>query len=324
LQLSQNSPKLRQWKTIRRRQKGEHTVSAFLTSLTFSRLAGVLAALWLCGAGTAWAGDGGDLASLNQLLNTPTTGLCAILKIKTCPQLPTITQGILEVAGLGNSPPEMVAAQNSIAPGSNVIAGNPAAVPPDDLLPLNSSSSPTLQELLKTLTPLAFISQKSGTAAATQLYDPNADTDLFRVAQNFTKGQIVAKFSFPPTVLNSDGTENPAVMGFEVGSGPDGVVLSVGGPVVSAPHFRAFCLRQRIIAPGSNDHPRDPTCSRSTPAPRPLQELLKTLTPLAFISRLAGVSRRAPRLPRAPLRFPVLFCAATISGGEFPRPATSI
>ena len=27
--------------------------------------------------------------------------------------------------------------------------------------------------------------------------------DLFRVAQTFTKGQIVAKFSFPLTVLNS-------------------------------------------------------------------------------------------------------------------------
>jgi hypothetical protein len=96
---------------------------------------------------------------------------------------------------------------------------------------------------LSTLTPIAFASQNSGTgtAVATQLYDPAADTflyavaassegatgaggltnadtvyffydDLFRVAQTFTKGQIVAKFSFPLTVLNSDGTENPAVM----------------------------------------------------------------------------------------------------------------
>ncbi len=211
-------------------------------AFTFSRLAGALAALWLCGAGAAWAGDGADLASLNQLLSDPTTGFCKIFNMSTCPQLPTITQGILEVAALANSPPEMIAAQNSIAPGSNVAAGNPAAVPPDDLLPLNSNSTPPLQDLLSTLTPIAFASQKSGTAVATQLYAPKADTflyavgvsslgevesganltapdtayffydDLFRVAQAFTKGQIVAKFSFPLTVLNSNGTENPAVM----------------------------------------------------------------------------------------------------------------
>lgn len=224
-------------------------MSAPFASLTFSRLAGVLAALWLCGVGAAWAGDGADLASLNQLLNTPTTGLCAILGMKTCPQLPTVTQAILEVAGLGNSPPEIIGAQNSITPGSNVIAGNPAAVPPSDSMgnalpvtfPLNSQSTPTLQNQLSTLTPLAFVSQTSGTGRATQLYDPKADTflyavgvsslgaigvggltnadtvyffydDLSRVTPAYTNGQIVAKFSFPLTVLNNNGTENPPVM----------------------------------------------------------------------------------------------------------------
>jgi hypothetical protein len=234
-------------------------VSTF-RSFTCSRLAGAVAALWLCGAGTAWAGDGGDLAGLNQLLSTPTTGLCAILNLTSCPQLPTVTQAILEVAALTNSPPEIVAAQNSITPGSNVTAGNLAAVPPPPdfggiPFPLNSTTLPklsgvTIQSgeppvpgLLDTLTPLAFASQKSGTALATQLYDPKADTflyavgissagavnsggggltnadtvyfvydDLFRVAPAFTKGQIVAKFSFPLTVLNNDGTENTAVM----------------------------------------------------------------------------------------------------------------
>ena len=226
-------------------------MSASFRSFTFSRLAGALAGLWLCGAGAAWAGDGGDLASLNQLLSTPNTGLCAILKIATtnCPQLPTVTQGILEVAALTNSPPEIVGAQNSITPGSNVTAGNPAAGPAD--IPIDSNTTlatlplatttPNTSDVLATLTPLAFASQKSGTAVATQLYASKADTflyavgvssmgavnaegltnadtvyffydDLFRVAQSFTKGQIVAKFSFPLTVLNNDGTENPAVM----------------------------------------------------------------------------------------------------------------
>jgi len=234
---------------IRSVVKRRYGVSTSFRSRSFSRLAGALGALWLCGAGAAWAGDGADLASLNQLF-TGSSGLCAILKLTTCYQLPTITQAMLEVAGLTNSPPEMVAAQNNIAPGYNAISGNPATAPyaPNFLpisfpLPAASTTSTTVSELLSTLTPIAFASQNSGTgtAVATQLYDPAADTflyavaassegatgaggltnadtvyffydDLFRVAQTFTKGQIVAKFSFPLTVLNSHGTENPAVM----------------------------------------------------------------------------------------------------------------
>jgi len=92
--------------------------------------------------------------------------------------------------------------------------------------------------LLSTLTPLASISQSSGTAQPTQPYDSTADTflyavgvsvggfglvgasgltdpdmvyffydDTFRTNLNFTSGQIVAKFSFPLTVLNNDGSE---------------------------------------------------------------------------------------------------------------------
>jgi len=104
-----------------------------------------------------------------------------------------------------------------------------------------------LSNLLSTLTPLAFMdadktpfpftsSQKNNqaTAAATQLYDPDADTflygvtsgssiastgltipdtayffydDLSRINPIFARGQVVAKFSLPLTVLNGDGTE---------------------------------------------------------------------------------------------------------------------
>jgi hypothetical protein len=224
--------------------KGRPTMSLCRTFSTFSRLAGALAALWLCGAGAAWAGDGGDLGSLQNVTN----GFCAVLNMKTCPQLPTVTQGVLEVAGLTNSPPEIVRVQNKIASGTSVDAGNPAPQLQPAPVPaypavffFNSTTSPTASELLSTQKPLAFISQKSGTGAATQLYDPKADTflyavgvsefgiktgnglfapdtafffydDLFRVAQNFTKGQTVAKFSFPLTVLNADGSENPPVM----------------------------------------------------------------------------------------------------------------
>src|SRR5947207_11648351 len=121
-----------------------------------SRAAGAVLILWLC-AGAAWAGDGADLGSLQALLSG-TGGLCQIFSMNPCPQVPTITQGVLEVAALGNNLPEMVRAQNNIAPGNSVTAGNPAI----------ATAPPTVSDLLPTLTPLAFISQNSGTAPATQ------------------------------------------------------------------------------------------------------------------------------------------------------------
>src|SRR5215469_5465095 len=96
---------------------------ASLRPFTFSRVAHAGVALWLCGAGAAWAGDGADLGSLQALLSDPKTGLCTMFKMTSCPQVPTITQGVLEVVALGNNVPEMVRAQNSIAPGTSVTAG---------------------------------------------------------------------------------------------------------------------------------------------------------------------------------------------------------
>src|SRR5208282_4287239 len=130
------------------------------------RLAGVSAAIWMY-AGLAWAGDGGEsLTTIQAIIGPPdgASGFCKLLGMNPCPQLPTVTQAILEAAGLGLSPPEMVAAQNSIPPGSNVQAGN-AAVPlinegVPTPFPLTSATSPTLSGLLSTLTPLAFISSE--------------------------------------------------------------------------------------------------------------------------------------------------------------------
>lgn len=198
------------------------------------RVTAAAAGLWLGGAGAAWAGDGADLGSLQALLSG-TGGLCQIFNISSCPHVPTITQGVLEVAGLGNNLPEMVRAQNNIPPGGAVSAGNPAI----------GTAPSTISELLPTLTPLAFISQSSGTAPATQLYDRSADSflyavavstsgfpspiglpvpdtaffvydDLFRNNVNFATGTTVAKFSLPLTVLNGDGSERavPTTLNF--------------------------------------------------------------------------------------------------------------
>jgi hypothetical protein len=217
-----------------------------------SRMAGTVAGLWLCGAGAAWAGGGsGDLDSIQAIIGPAdgTNGLCAIFGMNPCPQLPTVTQAILQAAGLGNNLPEMVAAQNDIPQGTRVNAGNPATAPADipadpiskkAILP-TASTTPSVSEVLSTLTPLVFISQSSGTGKATQLYNTQADTflyavgvstfgrvgvsgltdpdmvyffyeDLSRNNQIFAIGQTVAKFSFPLTMLNSNGTETKPFM----------------------------------------------------------------------------------------------------------------
>jgi len=225
-----------------------------------SRLAGAVAGLWLCSAGAVWAGGGGggeDLGTIQAIIGPPdgSSGLCHTFGMNPCPQLPTVTQAILQAAGLGNNLPEMVGAQNDIPPGDRISAGNPAAVPPAANtpmpFPLDSKTSPPLfvaadpinnplPGLLTALTPLAFVSQSSGTGQATHLFDRNADTflyavgvsssasvkngltdpdmvyffydDLFRTNQNFATGTTVAKFSFPLTILNSNGTETDPFM----------------------------------------------------------------------------------------------------------------
>jgi hypothetical protein len=204
------------------------------------------------GAGAAWAGGGGEsLTTLQAVIGVPdgSTGFCHMLGMgtnfgTTCPQLPTFTQAILEAAGLANSPPEMVAAQNGLPPGSNVYASNPAVEPlslfSPTPFPLTSTTSPTLSELLSTLTPLAFVSSPTKPTPV-QLYNSDANTflyavtvssvgfftppggpvpdtlyliyeDLSRSNQSFTKGQVVAKFSLPLTVLNSAGAERPVML----------------------------------------------------------------------------------------------------------------
>jgi hypothetical protein len=227
----------------------EHIMRVSIRSSTLSRITGAVAALWLYGGGAAWAGGGADLASLQNVIN----GLCVTFGMtapNACPQLPNITQAVLEVAALGNNLPEVARAQNAIPPQYSIDAGNLAAVPTN--IPVDSQfmatlplaiTIPSTSDVLATLTPLAFISQSSGTAVPTQPYDPTADTFLYavgvaskpgnvnsgggnltnpdkvyffyddtsRTSANFNQGQIVAKFTFPLTVLNNDGTETASV-----------------------------------------------------------------------------------------------------------------
>jgi hypothetical protein len=201
-------------------------------SSIISCFAGATATLWLYGAGSAWAGGGGeDLAGLNSTIQN---ALCPALSIPatSCPLLPTITQAFLEIAALANAPPEAVRGTHDIALGLHVDAGNPSrplGLDPIAAFPVVGTS---LTDLLPTLTPLAFLnaSNNEGPAKPTQLSDPDAGAFLYAVANGlgvqpnklvlfyedlpgtngtFLQGQIVAKISLPLVILNSNQPAKP-------------------------------------------------------------------------------------------------------------------
>jgi len=201
-------------------------------SVNILSLAFAAAAIWLWGASAAWAGDGGaDAGTIQSFLNT----ICSSLGIAPCPQLPTVTQGTLEIAGLGYARPESIRRSQNVAPGS-VFAGNPPPIP-------GSAGNPVVLVVLPVtplafsnlaLTPLAFISPETGWASkakafapVTQPYDPDANSffyavttydkvggqpqalnlfydDLSRANRIFFKGQQVAKLSLPLVVYDSN------------------------------------------------------------------------------------------------------------------------
>jgi hypothetical protein len=240
-------------------------------SSAISCFLGAAAALWLCSAGTARAEGGGeDLAALNSTI----LGLCPILGIPTtsCPQLPTITQAFLELAALVNAPPEAVRGDTGIPLGLDVDAGNPSrprGLNPISAFPVEGTS---LTNLLPTLTPLAFISAPNVAEPAkpTQLYDPDADTflyavangvgaqpdklvllyeDLSRTSGTFLQGQIVAKISLPLVILNSNQPakpESPVVTTLQISA------ACAGGPA---------CLRADAVGGIGNPHNPIPATS---------------------------------------------------------------
>jgi hypothetical protein len=205
---------------------------------------GAVAGFWLGAGQPARAGGGGsDFAAIETYIGD----ICTNLGISSsyCPQVPTLSQGILELAALYDSTLEAVRSQFAIPVPPYVDAANPSR-PPATCAPISCSTDPlngyTLPintSVLSTLRPLAFVSanNSSGTAKPTQLSDPDANTflyavgarssksmvsmtqpdtlllfyeDLNRTNQNLQAGQTVASFSLPLTVLDASGTESAA------------------------------------------------------------------------------------------------------------------
>jgi len=190
-------------------------MSGSLRLSIISRLASAAAIIWICGAGSAWAGDGGSSGiSLQGVLDE----VCSMFgPTVPCPQLPTVTQQVIEIAGLTNESPDIVRVINSVCtpPGCPEIAVNAVNGP---------AKSPPLGTIdaMWYLTPLAF----TPGSVATQYGDPAAKSffyshvlkgangqpqtfDLFYDLPGTNKFVLPVALSLPLVVLNSDGSERP-------------------------------------------------------------------------------------------------------------------
>lgn len=221
-------------------------------SLGIKRLIGAFAALSLS-AGSAWAGGSNDLAPLQDALD----GACTALQVPmtSCPQLPTATQIILEIAGLESAPLEDARFENVISPTLAINAVNPQAG--DALNPGSSSFN------LSNVSPLAFktvaapttppslvltVTQPGDQAAHSFFYAATNHVKgvppttlnlvydyppLTSASANFAKGQFVADISIPLVVRKKDGTENEAPTIIEIrgatGCGTPCVSTTVSG-----------------------------------------------------------------------------------------------
>src|SRR5437763_13376569 len=97
----------------------------FRNVLTISVVA--LIAVSMSAVQPAKAGDGGeDFGTLQSFIGAAdgSTGLCQIVGMNPCPQLPTLIQAVLQYAGLTNAPAEMVRSTFFVPEGNHVDAAN--------------------------------------------------------------------------------------------------------------------------------------------------------------------------------------------------------
>lgn len=217
-----------------------------------ARIIFALIALWL-GAGSARAGGGGaDAGTLQTLLNT---SLCPGLGINPCPQLPTASQLVLELAGLTTAPPDVIRFEGALSTTAAVNAVNPPAGSP--IAPtIPAPGSPTAPS---NVAPLAFVSGASP-AAATQPGEPDANSFFYAATDgapgraptvlnlvydfppltqsSFAKGQTIAELSLPLVILNSDGSETEAPTTIVIqGSSGCGKVTPCVSATATSPSF---------------------------------------------------------------------------------------
>jgi hypothetical protein len=231
-------------------------MSISLRLSVISRIAGLIAvtALWLCCAGPARAGDGGSSGISLQGVLDDVCGAIAGTPGTTppwCPQFATVTQQVIESAGLINEAPDIVRVINSVCtpPGCPQVAVNAVN---------GRATSPPLGsfDALWYLTPLAF----TPGPVATQNGDPAARNFFYAVTLAGARGepQTLALFydlpgtnkilvplalSLPLVVLNSDGSEQPVAATLNATC----VGFACINPTVSG-HFKGSTQKQTYSA----------------------------------------------------------------------------
>lgn len=203
-------------------------------SSAISRFAGVVTTVWWCGMGSAWAGGGGSDLGIQPILNT----ICTDVGMTSCPEVPTLTQAILQMSGLANVAPDYVRGPQGPIAAQGFSGLCSVSPPPGGILNVCSqanainavnppAASPIAVSDLPSLTPLAFTTGK-GLAVPVPLGTSGANSFLYAVATPDQNGEITtltlffdypvqtnssiqksafAKVSLPLQVLNSDGTE---------------------------------------------------------------------------------------------------------------------
>ena len=210
---------------VRSRVRGETMPRSTFPSIVF---AGVLTTLSLLYAGSASAGAGAGEQGVLLLKE-----ICQFLGMSSCPQVPTATQAVLELAGLQTAAPDYVRGPFNLRICG--VAGNSAAKPvptqPCSILALNAVNAPVSIPVavsdLARLAALAFTTNKLGQTVPTEPSDPSANSFLYAVTTevngepnaltlvydnpretSFAAGQLVAKISLPLQVLSlTDGVE---------------------------------------------------------------------------------------------------------------------
>jgi hypothetical protein len=166
--------------------------------------AGPVAAAWLFGSASAWAGGASGFVFPLQMVLDKT---CSSLGIANCPQLPTTNQLVVEIAALTNTTPSDV--RNNALPGAHID-------------PLGAADGGTHGG---TVTPLAFISSPLGPPIPTQPNNPAANSFISatvsqqtgtlgltfdylpRTNPTFTLGQDVGDITLPFEVTDAHGNK---------------------------------------------------------------------------------------------------------------------
>jgi hypothetical protein len=204
----------------------------WVESSSISRFAGVVFTGWLCGMGSASAGDSGSDLGIQSVLNK----VCTDVGMTSCLKVPTITQAILQISGLGNTAPDFVRGPQGaiVAQGFSAlcsVSGSGGLNVCSQANAINAvnppAASPVAVSDLPNLTPLAFTTGK-GQAVPVPLGTSGANSFLYAVATPDQNGEIktltlyfdypvqtnssiqkgvFANISLPLQVLNSNGSE---------------------------------------------------------------------------------------------------------------------